>query len=80
MLDPVSSALFEDERWASDFHLGGRLAQLTVMLVAAGLGLSRVAMLASEGFRPDLARTEVGMGEETVARQGPDSIERKKLA
>ena len=41
MLDPVSSVLFEDERWANDFHLGGRLAQLTVMLVAAGLGLSR---------------------------------------
>ena len=52
MLDPVSSVLFEDERWANDFHLGGRLAQLTAMLVAAGLGLSRegVAHLVLNGL------------------------------
>ena len=79
MLDPVSSVLFEDERWANEFHHGGRLAQLTVMLVAAGLGLSRVAMLASEGFRPELARTEVGMGGDVVARQGGNSIEKQNI-
>ena len=62
MLDPVSSKLFEDEKWSADFDRV-KLPSLGGLVAAGSLGLARAAMLASESMRPQIAR----MGDEGVA-------------